>query len=136
MNNLVEDEIVEIELVGSVDTVDIAVSDDNLFIANGILTHNSGYSVSEPGLTTLSESYAVGTTADFVGSVWQGEGDNDLGIMRMSLLKSRFGTNSGTNAFKIDYSTLKIKEDKELNNMTQDSESVMRTLDILRSDLN
>ena len=34
------DEIVSIEEVGTVDTVDISVSGDNLFYCNGILTKN------------------------------------------------------------------------------------------------
>ena len=93
--------------------------------------NRTGYSVSEPGLTSLSESYALGATADFIASAWQGEGDNEAGILRESILKNRFGRNLGTNAFKIDYSTLTISEDQALNNMTQDSEDVAKALSIL-----
>lgn len=93
--------------------------------------NRTGYSVSEPGLTSLSESYALGATADFIASAWQGEGDNEAGILRTSILKSRFGRNLGTNAFKIDYSTLTISEDVSINNMTQDSEDVARALSFL-----
>lgn len=93
--------------------------------------NRTGYSVSEPGLTSLSESYALGATADFIASAWQGEGDNEAGILRQSILKNRFGRNLGTNAFKIDYSTLTISEDNALNNMTQDSEDVAKALSIL-----
>ena len=93
--------------------------------------NRTGYSVSEPGLTSLSESYALGATADFIASAWQGEGDNEAGILRETILKSRFGRNLGTNAFKIDYSTLTISEDQMLNNMTQDSEDVAKALSIL-----
>lgn len=93
--------------------------------------NRTGYSVSEPGLTSLSESYALGATADFIASAWQGEGDNEAGILRQSILKNRFGRNLGTNAFKIDYSTLTISEDQALNNMTQDSEDVAKALSIL-----
>jgi replicative DNA helicase len=93
--------------------------------------NRTGYSVSEPGLTSLSESYALGATADFIASAWQGEGDNEAGILRESILKNRFGRNLGTNAFKIDYSTLTISEDQTLNNMTQDSEDVAKALSIL-----
>jgi replicative DNA helicase len=90
--------------------------------------NRSGYSVNEPGLTSLSESYALGATADFIGSLWQGDGDNALGIMRTTMLKNRFGANTGTNAFKIDYSTLTISEDASLNNMTDATEDVARSL--------
>jgi replicative DNA helicase len=90
--------------------------------------NRSGYSVNEPGLTSLSESYALGATADFITSLWQGDGDNALGIIRTTLLKNRFGINTGTNAFKIDYSTLTISEDEALNNMTDATEDVARSL--------
>lgn len=93
--------------------------------------NRTGYSVSEPGLTALSESYALGATADFIASAWQGEGDNEMGILRTSILKNRFGRNLGTNAFKIDYTTLTISEDQAINNMTQDAEDVARALSIL-----
>lgn len=83
--------------------------------------NRTGYSV-EPSITALSESYALGATADFIGSLWQGDGDNEMGIMRHSLLKNRFGRNAGTTALKIDYSTLTITEDEAINCMTQDSQ--------------
>ena len=121
MSNIAEDEIISIEEIGEIDTIDIQVSGNNLFLANEILTHNSGYSV-EPSITALSESYALGATADFIGSLWQGDGDNEMGIMRHSLLKNRFGRNAGTTALKIDYSTLTITEDEAINCMTQDSQ--------------
>lgn len=83
--------------------------------------NRTGYSV-EPSITALSESYALGATADFIGSLWQGDGDNEMGIMRHSLLKNRFGRNAGTTALKIDYSTLTITEDAAINSMTQESQ--------------
>jgi replicative DNA helicase len=94
-------------------------------------TNRSGTNVNEPDLTTVSESYALGATSDFVASLWQGDGDKELGIMRTSLLKNRFGINSGSNAFKIDYSTLTLSEDEQLNSMTQDSEDAANSLRML-----
>lgn len=94
-------------------------------------TNRSGTNVNEPDLTTVSESYALGATSDFVASLWQGDGDKELGIMRASLLKNRFGINSGSNAFRIDYSTLTMSEDESINSMTQDSEDVAQSLRML-----
>lgn len=94
-------------------------------------TNRSGTNVNEPDLTTVSESYALGATSDFVASLWQGDGDKELGIMRASLLKNRFGINSGSNAFKIDYSTLTLSEDEQLNSLTQDSEDAANSLRML-----
>jgi intein/homing endonuclease len=36
-----KDEILSIDPIGEMDTIDIEVSGDHLFYANGILTHNS-----------------------------------------------------------------------------------------------
>jgi len=128
MSNLKDDKIVSIEFIGYDDTIDIAVSGDNLFLANDILTHNSGYSVAAPGLTTLSESYALGATADFIASAWKGEGDEGINILRFSLLKNRFGRNTGTYISKIDYSTLTITEFEDEMSLTDESAESARAL--------
>ena len=124
---MVEDKIVSIELVGEEDTVDISVSGNNLFFANNILTHNCGYEVT-PDLTNISESIGLAATADFICSVYQMEDDAENGILRMGMMKNRFGANFGTSAFSIDYTTLSIVEDDELNSLTDASESARDTL--------
>lgn len=84
-----------------------------------------------PSLTGISESIGLAATADFICSVYQEEEDAESGIIRMSLLKNRFGQNFGSSAFAIDYSTLTITEDKELNSLTNESESARNTLEDL-----
>lgn len=54
--NFFEDEIVSIEFSGFQDTIDIKVSDSNLFVANNILTHNSGMGSSDIEMTDVAES--------------------------------------------------------------------------------
>lgn len=95
--------------------------------------NRSGYSVAEPGLTAMSESYAVGATADFVASLWKGEGDDELGVMRTSILKNRFGRNFGSQAFKIDYATLTISENELINNMAAEDLDGSRMLMMLNN---
>lgn len=90
-------------------------------------TNRDSYSA-EPGLNTLSESYALGATSDFIASAWKAAGDNELCVLRMSILKSRFEINTGTNAFKIDYSTLTITEDASLSSMTEESQDSSKAL--------
>lgn len=70
--------------------------------------NRQGYAVHEPGLTSLGESYALGATADFVCSAWRSDEDKLLNLIRLTLLKNRFGLNTGTQEFKVDYPTLKI----------------------------
>ena len=57
--------------------------------------------------------------------------DNENGIIRLGLMKNRFGQNYGTNAFRIDYSTLTITEDIALANLTDDADSAQDTLEML-----
>lgn len=90
--------------------------------------NRSGYSIAEPDLTSMSESYAMGATADFVASLWQGDGDKEMGLLRMSILKNRFGINSGTNPFRIDYTTLSVFEDRDLANMTSAADESSKVL--------
>lgn len=66
MNNLIEDEIISIEELGEEITYDIEVSDDHLFLANGILTHNSADGKKMSGLNSISESTGVSATADVI----------------------------------------------------------------------
>lgn len=87
-----------------------------------------GYEVAEPGLATLSESYGMATTADFIASVYQLEEDAEMGIIRMGMMKNRFGANFGSTAFAIDYATLTIREDDEIASMTEESETSLVSL--------
>ena len=110
-NKFKEDEIVSIELLeGEVETIDISVSDNNLFIANGILTHNCGFNTSSPGMENISESIGLAATADLICSLWREEEDIELVIINMGLQKNRFGPNFGSAAFKCNYNTLTLKE--------------------------
>lgn len=108
-----EDEIISIEILNSEkETVDISVSDDNLFIANGILTHNCAYG-GEPGLDSVAESIAIVNTADAIVSIFQNEEDQELGIIRLGLMKNRFGPRGMVQTMKIDYPTLTISQTDE-----------------------
>lgn len=58
--DLKTEKIISIEvLLEEQDTVDICVSDDNLFIANHILTHNSAFNSPSPGMEHVSECIEV-----------------------------------------------------------------------------
>jgi len=81
-----------------------------------------------PSLTGISESIGLAATADFICSVYQEEDDAESGILRMGMMKNRFGANFGNVAFAIDYTTLTISEDEELNSLTNESESARDTL--------
>ena len=89
------DEIVSIEPVGEMETIDISVTGDSLFFCNDILTKNS---------------IGLAATCDVICSLWQEEQEKELGIINLGMQKNRFGANFGHCAFKVKYETLTLKE--------------------------
>ena len=78
--------------------------------------NRSGYDEENPGLDTISESIGMAATADCIFSIYQDDEDKELGIVKMGMMKNRFGANFGTTAMRIDYNTLTLSEDDNLNN--------------------
>jgi glutamine amidotransferase PdxT len=89
------DEIVSIEPVGEMETIDISVTGDSLFFCNDILTKNS---------------IGLAATCDVICSLWQEEEEKELGIINLGMQKNRFGRNNGHCTFKIKYETLTLSE--------------------------
>jgi replicative DNA helicase len=89
--------------------------------------NRSGYSISEPGMNTISESIGLAQTADVIMSIWQEDTDRELGVIRMGTMKNRFGAAFGTCLMRIDYSTLTITEDEHIN----DTEASSSTASLL-----
>jgi len=89
----------------------------------------SGYGVDNPDLTTISESMGTAHSADVMISIYQKEEDRELNIIRMGLMKNRFGPRGITQAMEIDYSTLSISQSEEI--LEDDNSDIANTLDIL-----
>jgi len=111
----IPDKIISIEELPDEDTIDIAVSDDNLFIANNLLTHNCAYGQSNPGLETMSESMGLSHTADCQFPIWTEEGDVELGIIHLGITKNRFGPRECHTILEIDYPTLSLKDPDDVS---------------------
>jgi hypothetical protein len=84
------DEIVSIKKIGKQKTIDITVSGDNLFFANGILTHNSGISNSDIDLTDVSESIGGPMASDILLALISTEELEELGQIMIKQLKNRY----------------------------------------------
>jgi replicative DNA helicase len=102
--------------------------------------NRSGYSVSKPGLETTSESMGISHTADVQLSIWTEEGDNDLGIIHLGIMKNRFGPRDIATTLEIDYPTLTLKDSTDTyttphrnvgGNITNDITGVISTLESL-----
>ena len=68
-----------------------------------------------PGLESIGESYGLGATADAIVSIWRTEQDEEDNALHIGIIKNRFGSNTGTNRMSIDYTTLTLEENNDLN---------------------
>ena len=116
------DEIIEItECEELVETVDIHVSGNNLFYANHILTHNCGYNTDNPDLNTISESIGLAATADVIVSIFQNEEDRESNIIKIGMMKNRFGPRGNVCTMLMDYTTLTVTETDTNENTFEES---------------
>ena len=76
--------------------------------------NRSGYNEANPGMETVGESYGLAATADAMFSIWQEEEDAELGLIKLGLMKNRFGPNFGSCTMQIDYPTLTLTQDDTL----------------------
>jgi len=109
MDEFEEDEIVEIEIVGWLDTIDIEVSDDHLFLANGILTHNSSVNELEHDHSHIAGGISKIQTADNVISILATPAMRERGQYQFQFLKTRSSSGVGSKIIMgYDQETLRI----------------------------
>lgn len=92
--------------------------------------NRQGYSEVNPGLDTVGESYGLAATADAIFSIWREEEDIEMGVLKLGVMKNRFGENYGSVIMEIDYDTLTLKEaDQQVQDI--DMTNTMSTLGML-----
>ena len=82
----------------------------NMPVVSAIQTNREG--MEKPALENVSESLGVAFTADVVWSIYQEDGDQELGIIKVGGIKNRLGPKHGATAMRIDYTTLSLSEEK------------------------
>jgi hypothetical protein len=100
------DKIIEIVELDERETIDIEVSGNHLFLANGILTHNSN---SDVGLEDTSESFGLPATADFMFALISTEELESLGQLMVKQLKNRWGDTNYLKRFVIGIDRSKMR---------------------------
>lgn len=80
--------------------------------------NRSGYNEVNPELDTISESIGLAATADAIMGIWQEEEDAELGVIKLGMMKNRFGPNFGSTTLNINYNTLTITDDFETQTET------------------
>lgn len=84
--------IVSIEYVGDQDVIDIEVSGNHLFYANGILTHNSAIEATDLNQSHIQGGMSKINTSDYVVGIKQDDLMRAAGEIWFQIMKSR---NSG-----------------------------------------
>lgn len=95
--------------------------------------NRSGMNEQNPGVENISESIGLAATADCIMSIWQDEGDVDLGVIRLGMVKNRYGQNFGSCTMAIDYSTLTLSQAQNIIN-TEDADDVDVTFSMLQDE--
>jgi len=109
--------------------------------------NRSGYNQADPDLDTTGESMGIAHTVDCQISIWTEDGDIDLGIIHMGIVKNRFGPRKCSTVLEIDYPTLSLKDPddvsksyitpmkdkKPLNIHEKNGESIVSTLDMIQN---
>ena len=98
--------ILKIEELNERELVDIEVSGNHLFYANGILTHNSS---SDVDLTDTSESFGLPATADLMLALISTEELEQLGQIMVKQLKNRYNDISINKRFIVGIDRAKMR---------------------------
>jgi replicative DNA helicase len=93
----------------------------NCPIISATQLNRSGFNTDNPDLATISESVGLAATADVIVSIYQNEEDRDLGIIRLGMMKNRYGPRGHTQPMRVDYSTLTISQAEETIEVGEDS---------------
>lgn len=117
---MITDEIVSITKLDIRKTIDIEVSGNHLFYANGILTHNSTGDVE---LTSTSESMGSAHTADAIFALITSEELDSMGQLMIKQLKNRWGDLSYYRRFVVGIDRSKMK----LYNLEDTAQSNIQT---------
>lgn len=98
----------------------------NCPIISATQLNRSGFDQDNPELATISESIGLAATADVIVSIYQNEEDRELNIIRLGMMKNRYGPRGNTQAMRIDYSTLTIDQADDVE--FEDDDNALNTL--------
>ncbi len=93
----------------------------NCPIISATQLNRAGFDQDNPDLATISESIGLAATADVIMSIFQNDEDRDLGIIRLGMMKNRYGPRGMTQPMRIDYSTLSIEQADDVDDLEDDN---------------
>lgn len=107
------DEIIGVEYIGEQEMMDIAVSNNQLFYANGILIHNCATNNLEADNSAVSDSMGSVMTADFLMFLLQTEEMKEKGDIICKITKNRYTGKTETFPMRVNYELMRF-EDPEI----------------------
>lgn len=128
---LEEDEIVEVNYVGEMPTIDIETNGNHLFFANDVLTHNSSAEEIEFDHQHIAGGISKINTADNVLAIFTTISMKESGRYQIQFLKTRSSAGVGSKVdLKFDPCTLRISDlsDDEHDAVTATTASVLAQL--------
>jgi replicative DNA helicase len=93
----------------------------NCPIISATQLNRSGFDQENPDLNTISESIGLAATADVIVSIYQNDEDRELSVIRLGMMKNRYGPRGHTQAMRIDYPTLTITQADDVVDFAEDS---------------
>jgi len=98
-------------------------------IITAVQLNRSSFGKDNPGMEGISESIGVAATADVILSIFQSDEDMEMGLIRLGMMKNRFGPRGMIQAMKIIYETLTIiQSDEQEEIMGDDDLSLLEKL--------
>lgn len=96
---------------------------------SAVQLNRAAYGNGTPGMDNIAESMGVAATADVILSIFQEEEDIEMGLIRLGMMKNRFGARSMVQAMRIIYDTLTIMQsDEEEEIMNDDDLTILEKL--------
>ena len=92
--------------------------------------NRSAVGQNNPDMSGIAESLAIVMTADCIVSIFQNEEDQEMGVIRLGMMKNRFGMRGTVQTMRIDYQTLTVyqSEDDEEEIMDNDELDLLQKL--------
>ena len=99
----------------------------NCPIISATQLNRAGFDTDNPDLATISESIGLAATADAIISIFQNEEDRGIGVIRLGMMKNRYGPRGITQAMRIDYNTLTIEQADDIE-IDEDMDNTLNVL--------
>jgi len=91
-------------------------------IISAVQLNRNSFGKDNPGMEGISESIGVAATADVIMSIFQSDEDMEMGLIRLGMMKNRFGPRGMVQAMKIIYDTLTIVQSDEVEEIMEDDD--------------